>query len=285
MSLLDRVRALQAHEPSHFRPFLISETRVGWIKHAFAERLRSFARVFEVAPERVRLAERLADFDSRSAAVAEVLATLRDAGEIAGWRNEDYAVTTAFDRPALMKIERAGVPFFGTRSYGVHLNGFVGAGEAMKLWVGRRAKDKAVAPGKLDHLVAGGVPYGLTLRETLIKECDEEASMPEAIARQARPAGLLAYRMETEKGIRDDVIFCYDLALPDDFQPKNRDGEIEEHVLWPMDRVRRTIADTEDFKFNVGPVIADFMMRHGLLDPQEPGYVAIAAALRRPDGA
>jgi 8-oxo-dGTP pyrophosphatase MutT (NUDIX family) len=285
MSLLDRVRALQAHDPSHFRPFLIGDARVGWIKHAFADRLRAFPKVFEVGGEQVRLANRLADFDSRSAGVGEVLVALRDGGEIEGWRNEDYGVTTAFDRPALMKVERAGVPFLGTRSYGVHLNGFVGEGEAMRLWVGRRAKDKAVAPGKLDHLVAGGMPYGLTLRETLVKECEEEASLPESLARRARAAGLLAYRMETDKGIRDDVIFCYDLEVPWDFQPENRDGEIESFELWPIARVRQAIADTEDFKFNVGPVIVDFMMRHGLLDPQAPDYVATAVALRRPDAA
>ncbi|MBX6322609.1 MAG: DUF4743 domain-containing protein [Rhodospirillaceae bacterium] len=285
MSLLDRVRALQAHDPAHFRPFLVGGERAGWIKHAFAERLRAFPAVFAVGPGEVRLAERLGGFEARTKAVAEVLETLRAAGEIPGWRNEAYAVRTAFHHPPLLAIERAAVPFFGTRSYGVHLNGFVGEGAALRLWVGRRAPDKAVAPGKLDHLVAGGVAHGLSLSETLVKECAEEAAMPEALARQARPAGLLAYRMETETGLRDDVIFCYDLSLPEDFRPENRDGEISAFFLWPIEQVRAVIAETEDFKFNVGPVIVDFMMRHGVLGPEEADYVAIAAALRRPDAA
>src|SRR5690242_4057845 len=117
MSLIDRVLALQAHDPSHFRPFFIGMERVGWVKHGFAERLRAFGEVFTVVSDAVRLAGRLQDFDSRSAAVQEVLVQLRDTGEISGWRDEDYAVTTGFGRPPLMKMERAGVPFLGTRTY------------------------------------------------------------------------------------------------------------------------------------------------------------------------
>jgi 8-oxo-dGTP pyrophosphatase MutT (NUDIX family) len=280
MSLLDRIRALQAYDPAHFRPFLVAGRRVGSIRHAFAERLRAFPQVFAVADDGVRLSDRLADFDSRSAAVAAVLAELRDAGEIAGWRNEAYAVAPSPGAPPLLQIERAGVPFFGTRSYGVHLNGFVGSGAAMRLWVGRRATDKATAPGKLDHLVAGGAAHGLTLRQTLVKECDEEAAMPAALAARARPVGIVSYRMETAQGLRDDVLVCYDLEVPADFRPENRDGEIDAFFLWPIAQVREAIAASDDFKWNVGPVIIDLLIRHGLLTPEDPDYFEIAAGLR-----
>jgi hypothetical protein len=280
MSLLDRVRALQACDWRRFRPFQVGEATVGWIKHPFADRLREFAKVFLVEPDRVRLSERLTDFDSRTEAVDQVLRQLLAAGEVAGWRNERYPVATAFDAPPLLAIERAGVPFFGTRSYGVHLNGFVGAGADMRLWVGVRAKNKAMAPGKLDHLVAGGVACGLSLRETLVKECAEEADMPEALARQARPVGIVSYRMEMDGGLRDDVLFCYDLAVPEEFRPVNRDGEIESFSLRPIGQVRDIIADTEDFKWNVGPVIIDLLVRHGISTPEEPDYLALVAGLR-----
>lgn len=40
--------------------------------------------------------------------------------------------------------------------------------------------------------------------------------------------------------------------------------------------------DTDDFKFNVNLVIIDFLIRHGLLRPDdEPDYVAIVHGLRR----
>src|SRR5438445_6427187 len=42
----------------------------------------------------------------------------------------------------------------------------------------RRAPDKRVAPDKLDNFVAGGIGNGHGLEETLLKEGEEEASMP-----------------------------------------------------------------------------------------------------------
>jgi hypothetical protein len=126
------------------------------------------------------------------------------------------------------------------------------------------------------------VACGLSLHETLVKECAEEADMPAVLARQARPVGLVSYRMETEQGLRNDVLFCYDLAVPEDFQPVNRDGEIESFSLRPIDEVRRIIDETDAFKWNVGPVIIDLMVRHGLLTPEDPDYVEIIAGLRMP---
>ena len=57
-----------------------------------------------------------------------------------------------------------------TCGQGVHVNGFVRKAEGLQLWVGRRAKDKATAPGKLDHIVAGGQPFGLSVFDNLLKE-------------------------------------------------------------------------------------------------------------------
>lgn len=49
----------------------------------------------------------------------------------------------------------------------------------MKIWVPRRSPTKATWPSMLDNTVAGGIPAGLTPAETMVKECDEEASLPE----------------------------------------------------------------------------------------------------------
>ena len=42
------------------------------------------------------------------------------------------------------------------------------------LWVARRSINKPNWPGKLDHIVAGGQPYGISVMENVIKECEEE---------------------------------------------------------------------------------------------------------------
>ena len=64
-----------------------------------------------------------------------------------------------------------------------------GGPTALHLWVGRRAAHKQLDPGKLDHIVAGGVPAGLTPWETLLKEAEEEAAIPPELAGGAAPVG------------------------------------------------------------------------------------------------
>ncbi len=61
--------------------------------------------------------------------------------------------------------------------------------DGLHVWVARRAADKLLDPGKLDHIVAGGVPAGLTPAETLVKEAAEEAAIPASLAAQAVPVG------------------------------------------------------------------------------------------------
>src|SRR3546814_15411461 len=88
------------------------------------------------------------------------------------------------------------------------------------LWVGKRAKHKTVAPGKLDHLVAGGQPYGLGLMENVIKESAVEASVPAALAALARPVGAVRYICDRTEGRRNAVAFCFDPPLPAAFRPQ-----------------------------------------------------------------
>ena len=179
------------------------------------------------------------------------------------------------------RLDRGAVPFFGTRAYGVHLNGYRCAANGLSLWVGRRSPDKRVAPNKLDNLVAGGIGNGHGIEDTLVKEGDEEASVPPELMARAVPAGAVAYRMETGLGIRDDVLFVYDLDVPADFVPKNRDGEFVDFALMPASAVLDRIRTTADFKFNVNLIILDFAVRHGILRPDDPEYLEVATGLHR----
>jgi hypothetical protein len=40
-----------------------------------------------------------------------------------------------------------------------------------------------------DHIVAGGQPYGITPIDNVIKECEEEASIPIELAKLAKCTG------------------------------------------------------------------------------------------------
>ena len=280
MSLLDHIRLCQRRDMARFRPFMAGEAQVGWVRHELARRLAGYGDVLAVDDRAVRLQPSLTDFDTRSRAMAEIGAQLVEAGVFRKLRGEDFPVMAEYGRPPLFKIDRIAVPAFGVKASGVHMNGFVRKPDGLYLWIGRRAKDKSVAPGKLDHLVAGGQPHGLGIHENLIKECAEEAAIPERLAAQARATGTVSYLMEWEAGLRDDVLYVFDLELPPDFTPRNTDGEIEEFMLWPAARVLREIETTENFKFNVNLVLIDFLIRHGLIGPERPDYLELLAGLR-----
>ncbi|MFO0995758.1 MAG: DUF4743 domain-containing protein [Alphaproteobacteria bacterium] len=281
MSFLDRIRECNEHDLSGFRPLLVAGARVGWVRADMAKLLADFPEVFAVAPERVVLSPALADFESRSRAVERVLRALEAAGELRGWRGEEYPVKASFADPPLLRMERAAVPRLGIRAYGVHMSGYVRDGRALKMWVARRARNKPTFPGMLDNMVAGGQPIGLSLMDNLVKECGEEAGIPPALARRAVPVGLVSYVKESAEGIKPDVQFCYDLELPPDFTPVPVDGEIESFDLWPIERVMAVVSGTAEFKFNCNLVIIDFLVRHGCIPPEDPDYLAIVQGLRQ----
>jgi len=53
-------------------------------------------------------------------------------------------------------------------------------------------------------------------------------------------------------------------------------------MLWPIEDVSRRVRDGFDFKFNCNLVVIDFLIRHGVLDPDtEPDYAALCEGLRR----
>ena len=262
----------------------VATQRVGWLRPEFAARLADWPDVFEIDDTRVAIRSTLDDFAARSAAVEGPLRALATTGLIDGWRDEAYPVMSVWGDPALLQMERAAVPHFGVRAWGVHMNGFVRREDGLHMWVATRARDKPTYPGMLDNTVAGGQPIGIGPHDNLIKECGEEAGIPELLAKQARPVGVISYCHETLDGAKPDQMFCYDLELPADFTPVNTDGEIDKFELWPIDRVAERVRDSFDFKFNCNLAIIDFLIRHGILKPEnEPDYVDIVMGLRRPD--
>ena len=151
------------------------------------------------------------------------------------------------------------------------------------MWVARRSLDKPTWPGMLDHLVAGGQPHGISPGDNVVKECMEEANVAENLARRAVPAGAVSYEYLQDEGLKRDVLFCYDLELPASFDPSNNDGEVAEFMLWPIERVMRTIAETDEFKPNCNLVIIDFLIRHGCITPDHPEYLELVNRLRSGD--
>lgn len=192
------------------------------------------------------------------------------------------------------------------------MNGFTRLQDgSLALWVAQRSRSKPTWPGKLDHLVAGGQPSSLSCRENLTKECWEEAGIPQELAQRAVPVGAVSYASLQPEGLKRDVLFCYDLELPADFVPVpqvwcrglqvagmkmlwrllchpyslaiSQDGEVEGFVLVPAEDVARLVASTDSFKQNCNLVLADFMVRHGVVHPDTKGYLELLRGLRSGD--
>jgi 8-oxo-dGTP pyrophosphatase MutT (NUDIX family) len=256
-----------AHLPGSRLPFRIAADRVGWVKPDFVAKLLAFPQI-------------RADADGLTltdgAALPTIARALSDAGCFR-WRREEFDIRADPDGPVLARLDRGALPSFGVLAIGVHMNGLVHRADGLHLWTACRAANKALDPGKLDHVVAGGVPAGLTPAETLVKEAAEEAAIPASLVSRAVPVAVISYAMERSEGLRRDRLHCYDLDLPEDFCPQAADGEVEAFELWPIERALCAVRDTDDFKFNVNLVLLDLFLRRGLIG--EPGASALRAEL------
>jgi hypothetical protein len=82
-------------------------------------------------------------------------------------------------------------------------------------------------------------------------------------------------------------LFCFDLELPKNFEPIPVDGEMESFQKLPINILVDMLAvpikeDDSDnlWKPNVGVVLIDFLVRHGILDADDPYFLELIDALR-----
>ncbi|BBK44209.1 DUF4743 domain-containing protein [Allostella vacuolata] len=279
MSLLRHIRSVNRWDPAAFRPLLLGERQVGRVRLDRLSLLSAFPDVFAMDEAAVRL--QTGEGEAATRAVAEVVRRLIADGAIPYWRGEWFDVMAGDAPGALLRIDRGALPFFGVRAAGVHLNGFVRRPDGLHLWIARRAADKKLDPDKLDNMVAGGIGAGHGPWSTLVKEAEEEASLPPDSVRRAHPAGIVSYVMEREGGLRDDLLYLYDLEMPEGLEPRPNDGEIAGFALMPAAEVVALVRDTDEVKFNVNVTLIDFFVRHGLIGPDDPDYLAICRGLRR----
>lgn len=170
-------------------------------------------------------------FAARTAALADWAQRIRQRWDLPGWRDEPIVVREAPRTGArpLFAIERALLRPLGLPLRSVQACAWTPTPAGPLLWVARRSPAKPVDPGRLDALVGGGIGGFDEPLPTLLRECAEEAGIPEALARRARPAGTL----ETDYAAVDagltvrhrEFVTLYDLWLPAGFVPVAADGE------------------------------------------------------------
>jgi 8-oxo-dGTP pyrophosphatase MutT (NUDIX family) len=263
---LERIRACHTIDEHAFVPWFVRDDagvrEAGRVHRVRVVHLRAPGAPFHERAGRLELAG--ADFAARSDAIAAFGARLAAAGDARPALHEAYPVRTPTDGEPLLQLDRALVPWFGVRAWGVHCNGFVRASPPA-LWLARRARGKRTFPGHLDKLVAGGQSIGLDPRTTLRKEAHEEAGLgPELVAR-AVAANDLHYVHQDGLDRKADTLQCFDLELPADCVPRPVDGEVEGFELRPFAAVAASLRSADAWKPNCALVAIDFLLRHGAL--------------------
>lgn len=141
----------------------------------------------------------------------------------------------------------------------------------------------------LDNTVAGGIATGEEPFESLVREAEEEASLPEVLVRERvtyHSAVTYTYIRESRAGgesgmVQPECQHVYDLELPSDVFPKPNDSEVEEFYLWTVEQVQEHMARGE-FKPNCALVVLDFFIRRGILTKEnEENYEQIKRRLHR----
>ena len=260
---LRHFHACNQRDLDKFCPFFVHGQQYGWILKALIPTFLKQDNLYLAANGGLELNPEYDSFKSRSAALAATAQTLSEHYGVK-LRNEMYPIIQNWGDNPLAEIDRAAVPWLGVKGFGIHVNGYVQKSDGIHLWIGERATDRLIDPGKLDNMVGGGQPIGLTLLENLCKEAEEEAGLPAEIALQSKEIRPLQYMVERHNGLRNDVLFIYDF-----------------HLL-PIAEVAALVHDTDRFKFNCSMVIADFLMRHGFLQYDHPEYADLQAYIGKP---
>ena len=283
MALIDHIKRCNRWNPSDFLPLMEGDKLLGVMRPETALYLSDFPDLFVHYNGQVGLADRWKTPEDRTAAFRPIAERLALEGLIDKLRDEDYRVVTKWGEEPLMVMDRAAISLLGIKAFGLHVNGMLllERDRDLQLWIGKRAADKHVEPGKYDNVVAGGQPAGLTLQENLLKECAEEAGFGPRIVKRAQPVSLITYCMEDGRGLKRDTLFIYDMLVPEGTEPKAVDGEMEHFVLMRRGMILNMLRGEDfPFKFNVALVLIDFLIRHGFLTPEnEPDYPALVTGL------
>lgn len=169
-------------------------------------------------------------------------------------------------------MDRSATCLFGIRNYGVDINGYVRDPQrGLCIWLQQRSDTKQTWPGKWDNMVGGGLSVGFGIKETAIKEAAEEASIPTHLVKNLVSAGCVSFLFESERGIFPNTEFVFDLELPVDFVPSNSDGEVQAFELLPANECLEKLF-SPDFKTTSCPVVIDFLIRHGVITPENGSY-------------
>jgi isopentenyldiphosphate isomerase len=258
--------------------FVIDDKHVGWIRKEFIPYILE-SEFFVKKGNSLSFENSFMTFESRNRAMEQFGKKAYEDKISNNFMNESFTIRETPTSSPLCLVDRSVASIFGAIGFGQHLNGYVETETGLKMWIARRSYTKGFYAGKLDHIVAGGLPYGISLEENLYKECFEEANIKKELAQNAKSVGVVRYKHDYRLGGSEDILYCYDLSLPKDFVPRCNDNEVEEFYLMDVEEVAEIVKTSDAFKCNCNLVIIDFLVRHGYIKPEDKNYLEIVSRL------
>lgn len=280
MNAWPALAAARAHDAAARVPFFVGDAdatiAAGCVARAHLAALRRWPQWLDVRPERVALTAPAA---ARAEALGAMNQVLRGDGLIVAWRDEAFPLFDVHGRALGVSMERAATRFWGTLTLGAHCNGYQAdpGGRPRRVWIARRAANKATDPNRLDNLIGGGVPAGQSPRDTVVREGWEEAGLRPAQMQDLQRGRVLRLLRDIPEGLQREWIHVYDLALPPDAAPSNQDGEVAELALHDVAHAL-ALAASDEMTVDASLVTLDFALRHRLFDAARHAALAAAAA-------
>ncbi|CAG0915422.1 unnamed protein product [Notodromas monacha] len=286
----------------NWTPVIVCGQHSGFVTPEMKAVVKNFPELFSVNEHSVELNRKFSTCEERSLAVGKFIETLRKQRKPGDpfykafdyWRNEVYDVWGSKHDVPLLQMERSCmwvlqsalgcVGLLGFRHYAVFLNGFVRHPErGLCVWFQKRALSKTTWPGKWDVMAGGGTTSGQKVRESVMREACEEASIKlDWMDARIRFAGCVSFFHQDPRGIFPNVYHVFDVELDPDLSPEPGDGEASEFQLLDTAEALDLVCSGQ-FKMTSGPVVVDFLIRHGVINPdEEPYYAELVEHLHAP---
>lgn len=188
-----------------------------------------------------------------------------------------------------VNVERFAGDLLGITARGAHMTVYTKSKDGIEIWVPRRSANLFTYPNKLDTTVAGGVAAFETPLQNMIREAQEEASLPpDLVTQNIKATGVITY-ISSFAGIPDgkeayvcpDIVYVYDLEVGRHVTPRPQDEEVKEFYLLSVEEIQESLRKGE-FKTNSAVVMLDFFIRHGIITADnERDYVEIVQRMHR----
>ena len=249
-----------------FMPFRINNIYLGFLNQTFANRIGQEIDTI-VTDETCCILDNMA-WQEVADILQETARKWHNDGLYSGWRDEKYSVCNLSGSP-LFALERSAFRPLGFLSQAIHLNAWVEKGQERYYWIGKRSSTKAVAPNKLDTTAGGGIAAGETPHTAMVRESFEEAGIPATLTQNISQNGQVFSLRPVHRGLHREILHLFDLRLPENFTPQNKDGEVAEFILMNDNEIAQAVIN-EQFMEDSALTLLISMQNRQKLPPNHP---------------